>query len=402
MRSLLVSFLLVLLPFAAHGGTWSSTVTGNEIPLTILEPVNSTARPPVIFYLENLAAPRIGTESDAAIIGDFRAAGYLVVTLDYAHHPRARWPWINQDFVALRGQLEHQELLRSATLDLKHAYLVPAGCRLKRDVIFYRDEQHTFAMDIVYPSQPNRPVGAVLEFSCDNENRMANGSLAFCTDTLLAGATVEGFAAAMADHPVAGAYHGLDPLPACAWKTKAAVRTLRAQTAALRLNGAIISIGFSRASGMALLLATTMGHNEFEGHGEHLTIDSSVQGAIVLSGRFSYLDLLPNERMIPRYTATWGDRSSHESQWRSQGALDYLTAPTAPLFLSINRGESPEALHQMEVLRRRLTELSSPFEFREEPGSRGHHVPLHPTVLEPMLAYLHRQLDQTPSLATAP
>ena len=56
----------------------------------------------------------------------------------------------------------------------------------------------------------------------------------------------------------------------------------------------------------------------------------------MLSGRFTYLDLLPDDHMIPRYDKAWGDRTNHLDVWRAAGSLDYLTNATVPLFLSIN------------------------------------------------------------------
>lgn len=380
--------------------TWSSPAAGHNVEFQLLEPT-ATAKPaaplPVVFYLENLATPRVGTEGDDTIIADFRAAGYLVAAIDYAHDPHARVPSINRDFIALRSQLQKKVLLADRAIDLLHVFIVPAGCRLKRDVVFYRDTDRTLAMDIIYPSQPARSVGAVLEFSCDNANRMSNFSLDFCTDTLLPAGACEGFAVAMADHPVAAPYKGFDAMPECAWKIKAAVRTLRAESHALALNGRVVPAGFSRGSGMALMRATTMDHPEFDHHGEHSEGDSTVQGAVVLSGRFTYLDLLPDDKMIPRYEKAWGPRTSHPEVWRAQGALDYLDrALRVPLFLSISVSESPDALHQMEVLRRRLTELHSPFLYTPEPEPRGHRVPINPAVLSSLFGYLHRQLDAVP------
>jgi hypothetical protein len=228
---------------------------------------------------------------------------------------------------------------------------------------------------------------------------MGNFSLQFCTDTLLEGAATEGFAVAMADHPVPAPYKGIDPMPLSAQLVKAAARTLRAEGAALGLNGRIVPVGFSRGSGMALMLVTTRGHPELETLGEHRDTSSEVQGAVVLSGRFTYLDLRSSDNMISKYTTRWGDRATHLETWRAHGTLDYLRAPTVPLFLSINATESPDALHQMEVLRARLTTLGSPFEFTPETEPRGHRVPLAPDVLAPLLSYLRTRLE---AAATGP
>jgi len=394
--------LLAVVPaVAAFAATWTSPATGRNIELVLLEPTPApvdTRQPlPVVFYLENLAAPRVGTDSDETILRDLRAAGHLVVVLDFAHDPQARAPGLNRDLAALRQQLQKRTLLADRALDANHIFIVPAGCRLARDIVYYRDAKRTLAMDIIYPAHPAKTFGAVLEFSCDNANRMGNFSLDFCTDTILPVAASEGYAVAMADHPVAAPYAGLDAMPDCARKTKAAVRTLRAVGAALGLNGRIVPVGFSRGSGMALLLVTTAGRTEFEGFGEHPDTDSGVQGAVVMSGRFTYLDLLAGDHMVPRYNLAWGPLATHPEAWRAHGALDYLEQPAGfPLFLTINISEGADARHQMDVLHRRLTALGSPFTYEPETEPRGHKMPLAPTVLAPLYRYLQGQLQVAP------
>lgn len=403
-RLLLASLLGAGLTSAATADFWSSPATGRELPLQVLEPSGPPAggSPPLAIYLVNLAAPRTGTEPDEPIIRDLRADGFLVAVLDYAHHPAARWPHLNRDLAELRRQLHRKTLLADRRPDPARIYLIPSGHRLKRDVAYARDGQRVLAMDIIYPSRPAQPVGALLEFSCDNENRMGNYSLQYCSDTILEGAATEGFAVAMADHPVAPPYEGLDAMPDCARRSKAAVRTLRAAGPSLGLNGRIVPVGFSRGSGMALLLVTTAGRAEFEGFGEHTGMDSGVQGAVVLSGRFTYLDLLAQDHMVPVYEKAWGRRRDHPEAWRIHGALDHLTKPAAvPLFLSINVSEAPDALHQMAVLRARLAALGSPYTYQPEQEARGHKMPLAPAVLEPLRLYLSQQLAVAPEASRA-
>ena len=374
---------------------WTSVVSGQALNFAVQEPDGITNRQllPVVIYLKNLAAPRTGTESDDTILHDYRTNGYLVVTLDFAHQPGARVPFINRDLGELRDELRAKKFLAQYPVDNAHVYIVPEGCRLKRDVLFYPDEKRPLAMDVIYPSKPVRPVGALIEFSCDNQDRFGNVSLSICSDTILDAEATEGFAVALADHPVAPPYKGIDPMPDCAWKIKAAVRTLRSESAALDLNGKIATIGFSRGSGMALMLVTTGGMPEFEGHGEHPDVSSAVQGAVVMSGRFTYLDLLPNDHMLPRYAAAWGDRTNHLDTWRREGALDYLSHATLPLFLTINCTEGPDAQLQMTALRKRLAELGNDEIFMMDRQPRGHKVTLVPEILDAMNRYLKSRLN---------
>lgn len=379
---------------AQTNGQWKSATAGEMLSYQITEPDQAAVGPlPVVIYLENLAAPRVGTESDGSILHDFHADGYLVVRLDFAHQPNARVPFINRDLAKLRADLQAKKFLSEYKLDDAHIFIVPAGCRLQRKVLFYPDTKRSLAMDIIYPSHPDKPSGALIEFSCDNMNRFGNTSLWICSDTLLDAEATEGFAVAMADHPVPPPYKGIDPMPDCAWKIKAAVRTMRAEGEKLGFNGKIAPIGFSRGSGMALMLVTTEGMKEFEGYGENTNVSSAVQGAVVMSGRFTYLNLLPNDHMIPRYNKVWGDRTKHLDFWRKEGAMDYLTNSTIPLFLTINCTEGPDAQLQMAALRERLAELGSDEIFMMDRELRGHKVTLVPDILEAMNRYLKQRLN---------
>jgi hypothetical protein len=356
---------------------------------------DAPAAAPAVIYLSGLAVPRVGTVPDDTLLAEFAAQGYGVLRLDYNGDKRADLPGLVADLVKLRADLRDGHLLAGEAIDLNRVFIVPSGCRLLRDVEFYRTSTRTLGLDVIYPAAPRTPVGVVLEFSCDNQNRMGNGSLAFCTDALLPVAALAGYAAAMADHPVDAPYRGIDAMPESAFRAKAAVRALRALAAPgnLPLSGRIVPAGFSRGSGIALLLTTTDGQPAWEEGGAAPEVSSTVQGALVMSGRFTYLDLLPDDPMIPRYTALWGTRDAAEATWRRHGALDAMTRPLAtPLFLTINPTESPHALHQMTVLRRRLADTGSPFVYVPETSERGHRMPIEDGVTSAMLRYLAERL----------
>lgn len=338
---------------------------------------------PVVIYLQGLAVPRVGTVPDATLLAEFTAAGFSVLQLDYRNDPRSVLPSLVDDLVKLRADLHAGTLLAGESIDPNRIFIVPAGCRLLRDVAFGRSPKRTLAFDLIYPAAPLSPVGTVLEFSCDNQDRMGNASLAFCTDALLPIAALAGHAAVMADHPVDPPYKGLDPMPESVDRARAAVLALRntIKNAGVPLNGRVVPAGFSRGSGMALALAIAP------------NAALSVQGAIVMSGRFTYLNLRNDDPMIPRYNTAWGTRETSLATWRLHGALDVLDRPLPmPLFLTINPTESPHALHQMDVLRQRLTELRSPFVYAPETSDRGHRMPVEPAVITALLDYLRAQL----------
>src|SRR5690349_19051837 len=112
-RSILFALILPALLIqstVAQESTWSSIATTQQLKMAVLKPEGFDSKKPVplIIYLENLPAKRVGTESDDTIIQDFLKDGYLVVTLDYNHHPDARVPFINRDLGAIRDQVLHK------------------------------------------------------------------------------------------------------------------------------------------------------------------------------------------------------------------------------------------------------------------------------------------------------
>src|SRR5215210_281113 len=105
---------------------WQGTLSHEPIALTVSVPESqATNALPVIFYLKNLASPRIGTESDSSILKDFRAAGYLVVTVDCAGNTNARMPFINRDLGKLRDDVRAKKLLSEFNVDMAHIFIVP-------------------------------------------------------------------------------------------------------------------------------------------------------------------------------------------------------------------------------------------------------------------------------------
>ena len=185
-RSAFRQALLLILSLIGVAGNvmasqWQSIVSESPLGVTIhtaSAPASNAS--PVVIYLQNLAALRVGLESDETILQDFRTAGYLVVTLDFANHTNARVPFINRDLGKLRDDIRAKKFLSEYKLDDAHIFIVLEGCRLKRDVMFYDDGGRKLAMDVIYPSKPKKPVGALIEFSCDNQNRFGNTSLSIC------------------------------------------------------------------------------------------------------------------------------------------------------------------------------------------------------------------------------
>ena len=379
---------------------WKSDATGEFIAGEVLAPTagaGGCAQLPVVVYLTNLAMPRIGQEPDEPILADLRDSGHLVLKLNYGRHPKAVSPALNADVLKLRGDVagKAKVLLADQPVDVNRIFIVPEGCRLRRDVEFARDGARVLAMDVIHPSKPARPVPALMEITCDNVNRMGSGSLLFCRDTLLEGGAIAGFAAAMVDHPVPPPYKGLDdPMPQCIHRMKAAVRALRSLAPELGMNGNVGAIGFSRGGPMAALLAVTNDRADLEGDGPHRAVSSRVQAAIIHGNRYDYLNLRPDDPMLARFEKAWGRRDANAARWAEHGAAHYLGRDAAPMFLNTSDAEAPEYRDGLEQFAKRLEASGVKRVYRVDADGRGHRVTTDPQTLAEVYKFFADRLKE--------
>lgn len=377
--------------------SWESPAMGVSFERVAYLPEGvGTGAVPTIIYLMNLSAPRVGRDSDSAIVSAFLEEGYQVIAVDYRNALLARQPTLNPDILQVREEVLFGNYTSAVPIDQAALFIVPSGHRVRRDVL-YDEGGLKRGLDVIYPTNPAYPVGALMEFSCDNAERMGNYSMFAIRDTLLEGAATDGYAVAMADHPWAFGYSGIDPMPDSARRAKAAVRALRAVGPELGLSGAIVPMGFSRGSGIALMAATTFETDQFDAYYANQGVDASVQGAVIFSGRFSYTDLLPDDQDLGTYISWWGPIEDNYEKYEAHSALFYLeSAPDHPFFLSINSGEEADAQNQMQVLRDRLTELEADFTYIPDMDGVGHKLPIDPDIIDALSEFLRDTLQPSP------
>jgi hypothetical protein len=373
--------------------SWQSAATGVAVSGELKVPQKTAAVIPTVIYLKNLAAPRIGREGDDSIIADMLKEGEQVLVLDYAKNPAAVSPAINLDINKLRQDITGKaKFLGDHHVDVARLYVLPEGCRLKRDVPFFDEGGVRLAMDIFYPSQPVSRPPLLMEITCDNANRMGAGSMAFCRDTLIEGALMQGFATAMVDHPNPGKYPGFYTFPQGLERMKAAVRTLRAQGPSISATDRIGVIGFSRGSPLATLLAVTGGAKEFEVGGLHPEESSRVQAALIHGERYDYTALKPDDPMYKRYEAAWGTREARPDVWKARSPISYVTSDDPPMFLNTSNAEEPIYREQLAMFEKKLTQSGVPHVYQVDQDGRGHQVSLSPRTLESIYGFFGKYL----------
>ena len=93
-----------------------------------------------VIYVVGHMAPRVGTESDVAIIGSLLDDGYIVAVTDFLENPNAVSPYIDSSMAIIRYELANrgQFVGDYYTSDIKYdTFVLPAGYRMVRDIVYF-------------------------------------------------------------------------------------------------------------------------------------------------------------------------------------------------------------------------------------------------------------------------
>jgi acetyl esterase/lipase len=154
---------------------------------------------------------------------------------------------------------------------------VPANVRYLPDLLYSKVGESVLQLDLAMPSEGSGPFPAVvvLHGGC-----WMGGSRKGCLPMAFALAD-RGFVAAAVSYRFAPDH----PFPAQVHDAKCAVRWLRANAAAHKIDSErIAALGYSAGGHLALLLGTTAGNRELEGDGGHAGHSSRVQAVVSYYG----------------------------------------------------------------------------------------------------------------------
>lgn len=290
--------------------SWSSSLLGGDIEVRIHHrqpPEELTEKPRGILYLKNLGGPRIGTESDESILGDYVRRGYTVVTVDYRNDPRAVSPALEKEVFTLIKSKSKPYAPEDRPLDPAlftgiekyqpfRTHILPPGYRVRHDIPYYDLVKHApfgtleklvdewnakivpsvpgaqpardhrdlkmrngspmpteYVMDVIYPSAPAAPVPILVRFATD-VSKDPNAGERFWH---FLGFTVRGGAQALVQHchdPLYADYAkqlGYDNYSLVKWlglgSSQAALRQLAADAASYGIDpGRILGFGHSK------------------------------------------------------------------------------------------------------------------------------------------------------------
>jgi hypothetical protein len=123
---------------------WSHS-SGNSLYRVRVRNAAHSYRPlPVVIYLRNLPIPRIGSDSDDAIMEDLMNDGLVVIEVDCRGLP-AGFPDLQNALMEFNDNLVQRISLMSGgviTPDISNIHWLPEGYRLSRNVPFWNIEKH--------------------------------------------------------------------------------------------------------------------------------------------------------------------------------------------------------------------------------------------------------------------
>lgn len=137
-------------PFLRKTLSWHAPKLGTEISLAIYsrDAANPGRKAPVIVYVLNHGAPRIGREADEDILQDYLADQFIIVTADFRSNPRAVSPHFDEDLLALHRALDGYKGApciftgTNLSIDPYEHYFLPAGYRLARGLVYFENDRH--------------------------------------------------------------------------------------------------------------------------------------------------------------------------------------------------------------------------------------------------------------------
>ena len=100
---------------------------------------------PVIIYVVNTYAERVGTDTDSEIIESMLRRGYVVTVLDYKNDVRAVSPDLDWSVQGIRNDIKAKKYFNDSVFPqgtYYDNYVVPAGCNVSLYNVFWEADKH--------------------------------------------------------------------------------------------------------------------------------------------------------------------------------------------------------------------------------------------------------------------
>ena len=370
---------------AAQTMSWKSQLLGKSISCAVRLPDSDAEKSPVVVYMKNLPAPRLGELDDETLIKGFLDQGMMVIEADYQDDPRAAAPELLPEIDRWYGYLFRTE---QYPVDTNWIYIVPEGYAIDRKVQICQVRGMPVAMDVLYPSGQSDPVPLMLQIT----STKAPGKWINQRAYYIYGLLTTGYAGAIMD------YNGgnrVSPVGRV-FPEKQAARLLRAKAKKWNLSGKLGVTGHSKGSSRAAK-AAFVNEAEFEDDpGPHAEQSARFQVVLASAGQHAkefliedgYLDEVSRAK---RETALRQQKEVPVEEIRINSTCAYVTFDDPPAFLCVGELDKKFRVAQMKRLAAQCAKVGLEHRFIIQKGMDHMYIP-DPEVIGEIFSFFDRHL----------
>jgi acetyl esterase/lipase len=266
-------------------------------------------------------------------------------------------------------------------------FVRPANVRLDDELTYARYGQRVMHLDLYRPALlPRRPMPAVVVIRGGGWQHGDSKGFAFIASSL----AQAGFAAASIQYRTSQEA----PFPAAVQDAKAAIRWLRANAAAYRIDpDAISAMGGSAGAHLAAMLATSAGAPDLEGDGGNAGVSSRIAAAVAMAPGVDFVDLSPYPKVaLIAMEPFFGAPLEARLEARRRGSpVAYVTSSAAPILLIHSDADPGPPYGQSLLMREKYLAAGAHAELLTIPG--GPHDPWNyqrwfPMIMRRAIAFL--------------
>jgi hypothetical protein len=365
--------------------SWESPLLGKSISCAVHLPDSEAKKNPVVVYMKNLTAPRLGELDDETLVQGFLDQGMMVIEVDYKGDRRAKapelLPEIDRWYVYLFKTKDHP-------VDSDWIYILPAGYTIDRKVRICKIGNRPVDMDVIHPSGRTAPVPLMLQITSTKDPGKWINQRAY----YIYGLMTTGYAGAIMD------WNGGDRVSprGRVFPEKQAARLLRANAKKWNLSGKLGVTGHSKGSSRAAA-AVFVNEPQLENDpGPHVEQSARFQVALLSAGQHAkefliedgYLDEVSQRK---RETALKQREEVPVDEIRIGSTSAYITSDDPPVFLCVGELDKKFRVAQMKRVAAQCKKVGLEHRFIIQKGMDHKYIP-DPEVIGEIFSFFDKYL----------
>jgi len=370
---------------AAQAMSWESPLLGKSISCAVHLPDSDAEKNPVVVYMKNLPAPRLGEMDDETLIKGFLDQGIMVIEADYEGDPRSAAPELLPEIDRWYGYLFRTE---EHPVDNNWIYILPEGYAIDRKVQICEVRGMPVAMDVIYPSGQSDPVPLMLQITSTKDPGKWINQRAYYIYGLL----TTGYAGAIMD------YNGgqrVSPVGRV-FPEKRAARLLRANAKKWNLSGKLGVTGHSKGSSRAAKAAFVNEAEFEEDPGPHAEQSARFQVVLASAGQHAKEFLIEDGYIeevgqSKREAALKQREEVPVEEIRINSTCAYVTPDDPPAFLCVGELDKKFRVAQMKRLAAQCAKVGLEHRFIIQKGMDHMYIP-DPEVIGDIFRFFDRHL----------